>query len=179
MKAAMPAITFAVRHLLIVPFASLAGCILWTITYLLLLAVAVIWNQGVGGPLAYPAGLMAIIGSAICIGWGIFAPASAIGAVFSRIFRLPRIAAIPVVFGSAFILSYLLYLAYINGLTTHSMPSTWVVLKNFTIFLSVPLGAYWWVTEGPGALFDAFRGWIGNRRRNKTNSEQAVVGNGG
>jgi len=80
---------------------------------------------------------------------------------------LPRITAIPVVFGSAFVLSYLACWAFIEGLTTHPMPSTWVVLRNFTVFLSVPLGAYWWVTEGPGALFDAFRRWIRNRHRAK------------
>ena len=137
MKTVLSVLTFAARHLLIVPFGIIAGCILWTIAYVLLLAVAVIWNQGIGGPLAYPAGILAIIGASIFIGWGIFAPASAIGAIFCAAFRLPRLAAIPVVFGSAFVLSFLLYQAYIVGLTTHSMPSIGVVLKNYAIFLSV------------------------------------------
>ena len=171
MKTVLSVLTFAARHLLIVPFGIIAGCILWTIAYVLLLAVAVIWNQGIGGPLAYPAGILAIIGASIFIGWGIFAPASAIGAIFCAAFRLPRLAAIPVVFGSAFVLSFLLYQAYVVGLTTHSMPSIGVVLKNYAIFLSVPLGAYWWVTEGPGAIFDSCRRWIGSQRHNKTNSE--------
>jgi hypothetical protein len=52
------------------------------------------------------------------------------------------------------------------------MPSMLTVLKNFAIYLSIPLGAYWWLTEGPGALFDAFRRWIGRRRQNKRPSEQ-------
>ncbi len=174
MKAVIPVITFAVRHLLIAPFAIIAGCILWTIAYFLLLIIAVIWNQDVGGPLAYLTGIIMIIVAVIFIGWGIFAPSSAIGAIFCKMFCLPRIAAIPVVFGSAFVLSYLLYWAYIEEMTTHSMPSMWVVLKNYTIFLSVPLGAYWWVTEGPGALFDAFRRWIRRRRRNN-DSEAALT----
>lgn len=159
-------ISFVTRHLLIVSLAIIAGCILWTIAYVVLLIVAVILNEGLGGPIAYPAGIITIIVAGISIGWGIFAPACAIGVVFWKIFGLPRIAAIPVVFGSALVLSSLLYWAFIEAITTSPMPSTWVVLKNHTIVLSVPLGAYWWVTEGPGALFDGFRRWF-RRRRNK------------
>jgi len=50
MKSVIPAIAFAARHLLVVPLAIIAGCILWTIAYVLLLVIAVVWNQGVGGP---------------------------------------------------------------------------------------------------------------------------------
>jgi len=60
---------------------------------------------------------------------------------------------------------------YIELVTTHSMPSVLSVLKNFVIYLSVPLGVYWWLTEGPGALFDSFRRWFHNRRRNKMINE--------
>jgi hypothetical protein len=174
MKAVIPVITFAARHFMIVALAIIAGCILWTIAYLVLLMVAVIWNQGVGGPLAYPAGIVAIISTCIFTGWGVFAPASGVGIVFCSKFGLPRLAAIPVVFGTAFVISYLMYWAFIELLTTHSMPSAWIVLKNYMVYLSVPLGAYWWLTEGPGALFDAFRRWIGNRRRTTNNSESGL-----
>lgn len=160
-------ISFVTRHLLIVSLAIITGCILWTIAYVVLLIVAATLNGGPGGPLAYPAGIITIIVAGISIGWGVFAPACAIGSVFWKIFGLPRIAAIPVVFGSALFLSSLLYWAFIKEMTTHPMPSMWVVLKNHTVFLSVPLGAYWWVTEGPGALFDLFRRWIRRRRRHK------------
>ena len=171
MNAVIQAMTFAARHLLIVPVAMIAGCVLWTVVYVLLLLVAVIGNQGVGGPLAYPAGIVAIIAASVLIGWGIFAPASAMGAVFCKLFGWPRIAAVPVVFGAALILSYWFYWLLIHALTTHSMPSMWVVLKYFTIYLSVPLGAYWWVTEGPGTLLDAFRRRVAKRRHGATNRE--------
>ena len=167
-------ISFVTRHLLIVSLAIIAGCILWTIAYFVLLIVAVILNKGLGGPIAYPAGIIAIIVAGISIGWGIFAPACAIGVVFWKIFGLPRIAAIPVVFGSALVLSSLLYWAFIEAITTSPMPSMWVVLKNHTIVLSVPLGAYWWVTEGPGALFDVFRRWIRRRRHKDRESGDAT-----
>jgi hypothetical protein len=172
MKAEIPALTFLARHFLFVVVAMFAGCLIWTATYLVLLAIAVITAQGLGGPFAFPAGIITVVASCVFIGWGVFAPASAAASVFCGLFRLPRIAAIPVVCFTAFVFSYLNYWAYIELVTTHSMPSTSTVLKNFVIFLSVPLGVYWWVTEGPGALFDVFRRWIRQRRSNKSTSEQ-------
>lgn len=177
MNAVIPVLSFLARHLLFVMFAMLAGCFLWVVTYFLLLAIAVISNQGVGGPLALPAGLIAVIASCIFLGWGVFAPASAIGAIVCWLLKLPQLAAIPIVTGAAFVLTYVVYWGYIEFVTTHPMPSVSVVLKNFAIYLSVPLGVYWWLTEGPGALFDSFRRWIRARRQNKTISEQGVAPN--
>ena len=172
MKAAITALTFLARHFLFVAFAMIAGCIAWTIAYFVLLFVAVVTNQGLGGPLAFPTGIISVLATCGFLGWGVFAPASAFGVVFCRVFRLPRIAAIPVVTIAAFLLSLLIYWAFIEAFTTHSMPSVLTVLKNFAIYISIPLGAYWWLTEGPGALFDAFRRRIGCLRRNKRPSEQ-------
>ena len=171
MNAVITAMTFAARHLLIVPIAIVASCIIWTMIYVILLLVAIIFNQGVGGPLAYPAGIIAILVTTIVVGWGIFAPASAIGAIACAMLKLPRLAAIPIVTVSAFGLSYLIYWGYMELITTHSMPSATVVLKNFVIFLSIPLGIYWWITEGPGAIFDACRQWF--RRRRAQNNQAA------
>jgi hypothetical protein len=177
MKAVIPVLTFAARHLLFVVFAAFAGCLFWTIAYIVLLTVAVIGDQGLGGPLAFAAGIITVLVSCIFIGWGVFAPASAIGSIFCALLRLPRIAAIPVVCASAFFFSYVLYWGYIVLITTHSMPSALEVLKNFAIFLSLPLGIYWWLTEGPGALFDVFRRWLRMRRPDKTQNEQGAPQN--
>ena len=133
MKPVLPAMAFVARHFLIVVCAVLAGSVLWTLAYLFMLVVAVIANQGLGGPLAFPAGLLFVLVTGVVLGWGIFAPASGIGAIFCGVFRLPRLAAIPVVFGGAFLLSYLVYWLYIELVTTHPMPSGWIVLKNYSI----------------------------------------------
>ena len=172
MKRILPAITFVARHLLAIPFAIVAGCILWTIAYILLLVIAVIFGKGVGGPLAFPAGIIAILGASVIVGWGIFTPASAVGALVCKIFRWPRLAAIPVVFASALIISYMMCWAYTVGVTTQSVPSTWMVAKSFAIFLAVPLGVYWWILEGPGAVFDIARRRIRHFRNHKQPSEQ-------
>ena len=165
MKAAFASLSFVGRHIFFVVFAMSVGCVLWTLLYFLLLAVAVVGGQGLGGPLALPVGLVAVVGSCVFLGWGVFAPASAVGTVFCSLLKLPRLAAIPVVAVAAFVFSYLLYWAFIESLTTHPMPPAWIVLKNFAVFLSVPLGVYWWLTEGPGALFDAFWRWVQKRLR--------------
>jgi hypothetical protein len=178
MNAVISAMTFAARHLLIVLIAIIAGCIIWTIIYVILLLTAIVFNQGVGGPLAYPAGIIAILVTTIVIGWGVFAPASAIGAIACTLLKLPRFAAIPIVAASAFGLSYFLYWGYIELLTTHSMPSVSVVLKNFAIFLSIPLGVYWWITEGPGATFDACRRWVRRRRAQNNQANKTLVATG-
>ena len=178
MNAVIPAMTFAARHLLLVPIAIVAGCVLWTVAYVLLLMAVVIFDLGVGSPLAYPAGIAVILVTTIVIGWGIFAPASAIGAIACALLKLPRLAAIPIVTASAFGLSYLLYWGYIELVATHSMPSVAVVLKNFAIFLNLPLGVYWWITEGPGAIFDSCRRWIKRRRTQTNQANKTLVATG-
>jgi len=107
MKALLPVIAFFGRHFLIVPFAALAGCILWTVAYLILLLVAVVGDKGVGGPLAYPAGIATVIFPCFVLGWGVFAPSCGLGVLFCVIFRTNRFWAIPVVFTAAFLLSWL------------------------------------------------------------------------
>ena len=171
MNAVIPVISFLARHFLFVGFAMFTGCVLWVVVYFLLLAIAVVGDLGVGGPLALPAGLIAVIAACFFLGWGVFAPASGIGAIFCRLLNLPRLAAIPIVTVAAFLLTYAVYSGYIELVTTHSRPSAWPVLMNFAIYLSVPLGVYWWLTEGPGALFDSFRWWIRSRRLPKTTRE--------
>jgi hypothetical protein len=148
---------FAARHFLAVALGAFIGCIIWTLLYIGLLIYAMFSGGGLGGPLAYPGGIIAIIVACVLFGWGIFAPASGFGAIFCALLGLPRLAAIPVVFLGAFVLSHLLYWAFISFGTTHSMPSSWIIFKNFSLFLSVPLGIYWWLTEGPGAIIDTVR----------------------
>lgn len=164
MKAALPVITFVIRHALAVPLAIVAGCVLWTAAYVLLLLWAMVASEGLGGPLAYPAGIVAVVVGGALIGWGIFAPACAAGALFCSLLRISRFAAIPVVFVVGFLVSYLICWAYNGWITTSPMPSFGTIGASYAMFLSVPLGAYWWITEGPGAIYVAFRRWREKRR---------------
>lgn len=168
MRPNFAALAFLARHFLIVIFAITAGCMVWLVVYFCLLLYAMFTGSGLGGPLALPAGIMTIIGTGAIIGWGVFAPACAIGEIFRRMANLPRLAAIPIVFLMAGLISYLGYFAFIKSLTTHPMPPVTKVALNYIIFLSVPLGVYWWLTEGSGALFDAIRNWLRKRQIRKS-----------
>lgn len=120
----------------------------WTVVYFGLLLIAIVTDSGAGSPVAYPLGLAFFITLAAIAGFGIFIPACGIGAIVCRLTRWHWLAGIPFVLGAAFGLSYFLYWLYIINITTHSMLPALIVLKNFLIFISVPLGAYWWVTKG-------------------------------
>lgn len=163
------------RHLLFVPLVILVGCMLWTIVYLILLVAAMIWGGGLGGPFAYPAGIVAIVLTVLPVGWGICAPATLVGAAVCKTFGWPRLAAIPVVFLFGFGLFCGLSWAYIEWFTTQSMPRFGELVKNYVIFLSLPLGVYWWLTEGPGALFDVGRRLYQKYKNRKADRHAALL----
>lgn len=163
-KNAAAIIAFIIRHFLAVSLAILAAWVIWTLTYALLLLYAICFNQGLGSPLTYPLGLMGIGTACSIVGWGLFTPSAALGRLFCWLTNWPLITAIPIVCLSAFTLTYLISTIFSLGFTPQTNPSITVILKNFTLYLSIPLGAYWWLTEGSSAVLDAFRRWIRNRR---------------
>ncbi|MGJ8643526.1 MAG: hypothetical protein ACSHX9_08980 [Luteolibacter sp.] len=174
MRNAVSIIAFGLRHFLAVCLAMIIGCVVWTVIYLLLLLYAICFNEGLGGPLAYPTGLIAIGFACSFVGWGIFTPATGIGRIFCWLTQLPLLAAIPVVAISAFGLSYLLAALVPVAFLDESMPSVWIILKYFTLYLSIPLAIYWWLTEGPGALSDAIMRWLASRSE-KSDAEPANI----
>lgn len=176
MKAALPVLGFLARHGLFIGLVVLLGWGLWTVAYLVLLLIAVFSNQGLGSPFTYPVGMIAMAATCLFLGGGIFAPASALGAWFCRKFRWPRLAAIPVVFLTALALSFLIYRGLIELGAAQAMPSVGTMVKNFSVYLSLPLGIYWWLTEGPGVLLDTFRRWI-RRSRSRHSSGDIVPSN--
>ena len=50
--------SFALRHAFAIAFLAITACALWTLCYVVLLLWAIISDEGLGGPLAYPAGLL-------------------------------------------------------------------------------------------------------------------------
>jgi hypothetical protein len=168
LKALLSITGFAARHFLVVALGAGFLCILWTLIYIGLLIFAMFTDGGLGGPFAYPGGILGILLVCVVIGWGIFMPASGLGVIFCRLFKLPKLAAIPVVLISAFsIISLAWYFSDGFGEGVESASSL-EMLRNFCLFLAVPLGAYWWITEGPSAIIDAVRRIIAKRRSKST-----------
>lgn len=163
MRTAVAIVAFGLRHFLAVCIAMILGCVAWTILYLLLLLCAICFNEGVGSPIAYPAGLLAIAMTCSAVGWGVFTPATGIGRIFCWLTQFPLLSAIPVVAISAFGISCLISMLVPSVILDKTAPSVWVVLKYFSLYLSIPLTIYWWLTEGPGALTDAIMRWLAGR----------------
>jgi hypothetical protein len=138
---------------------AIGGCVvvamaLWTFTYVrtymghTAVAQADEGRYLIGGVLAIVYGLV--------IGVGIFAPASFIGSFFSLCFTcfgfarqrplVALFAAAPFVFASAAFLYYQIDCFFMDAVTTSPHRSVGVVMKDFGIYLSVPLLLYWWYT---------------------------------
>ncbi|MBK8040433.1 MAG: hypothetical protein IPK22_25365 [Verrucomicrobiaceae bacterium] len=159
----MKSMLYIVRHVAALGIAAVLGAVLWTIVYFALLLFAMFTDSGIGSPISYPLWLVFLLLSITIIGLLIFAPACAVGRLFVAITRFPQIASIPVVFGVGALLSYLAYGLYIATVTTHSMPPATTVFLNYCIYLSIPLGAYWWIVDGPFAVVDGLRRWLHQR----------------
>ena len=151
------------RHVAAVGVAAALAALVWTIVYVALLLFAIMTDSGIGSPISYPIWLVFLLVSITIIGLFVFAPACALGRLFVGVTRLPLLAAIPIVFGAGALLSYMAYDLYITFVTTHSMPPASTVFQNYCVYLSIPLGAYWWIVDGPFAILDGFRRWF--RRR--------------
>lgn len=163
MRTAVAIVAFGLRHFLTVCIAMILGCVVWTISYLLLLLSAIYLNEGVGSPIAYPAGLLLIVIACSAVGWGIFTPAIGVGRIFCWLTQFPLLAAIPVVAISAFGISCTISMLFPSVILDKTAPSVWVVLKYFSLYLSIPLTIYWWLTEGSSALTDAIMRWLACR----------------
>jgi hypothetical protein len=167
----LPVLSFAARHLLAVCLATFLACFAWTISYAILLLLAILGNDGVGSPVAYPGGLLLIVGICLFWGLGVFAPASAIGACLCRWLALPRLAAIPIVFAAAFLLvllhQALFWSVFKALLIQQDRPGLGASFANFLLYASLPLGIYWWTTEGPGAVFELLMRRLRRRREQR------------
>ncbi len=157
-------IRFLPRHLLAVTLGVVALWGLWTLAYAFLFFLAIVTGSGVGGPLAYPVGMALIAVAGVVAGFGIFMPSCAAGALICRRLRWPKLAAIPLVFLTAGGLTWLWHFAYMELVATGVMPGFWGVMGGYVLCLSLPLGAYWWITEGPGAVIEQIHLWYGKRR---------------
>src|SRR3954452_7083544 len=86
----------AIRHA-VASFAMIAAaCAIWTVAYVALLLWAIVSNSGLGGPLAYPGGLLL---AAVTVAVGcflLFFPATVAAELICRRRALPILAQIPV-----------------------------------------------------------------------------------
>ncbi len=166
---------FVARHGLIVLALAVMACMLWTVAYCLLLIIAIAGDYPTGSPVVYPLGLILFALGVMIIGWGIYAPACAAGRLFCRLTRLPKLAAIPVVLISAVAIVMLMRMA-LEAISSHATASIFHEMEaGDFLLLAVTLGIYWWLTEGPGAIWElASRIWRQVSARNGRQSQQGA-----
>lgn len=145
---------FLARHGIVGVLVMVALCLLWTLVYVALLVVAVVTNSGLGSPVLWPIGIVLLIGCCAMICWGVFAPACAVGELARRALRRPRLLAIPFVVCTAALVWVLVAHLAERMVAPGMSASTTGRMKFFLFYLTLPLGVYWWATEGPGALFE-------------------------
>lgn len=138
---------FCARHCLALAVTVAAACVLWTVAYIALLFWALLTNSGLGGPFAYPAGLLYLFvaTTATCI--FLFFPCTALAEWFVRRRGLSIIVQIPI---SVILLALLCLAAAGIAAMVGSPPAIGDLLAGAgVLFLSllVPFGLYWWVAQ--------------------------------
>ena len=100
-------------------------------------------------------GILSVI-YGLVVGIGIFAPASLAGFVLSLCLtcRFPRVVAAPFVLTVAAFLSYQIDGFYMVSVTTSPQRAFGIIMKDFVIYLSLPMLLYWWFTSCPDGELD-------------------------
>ncbi len=150
----------ALRHLFAWAATTGTWLLLWTITYLFLLLWALLADEGIGSPIVYPLGLLAIVllhsGAALLV----FLPATLLAEFICFKKKLPKVrGGIPLAF-SFYILLVCLLAAPLSspgppGSSPEQMPYPETALALF-LTLAVPMGFYWWASQFPSLLRIAF-----------------------
>lgn len=157
--------SLTIRHGVASLATIVAACVIWTVTYVALLLWAMVSDGGLGGPLAYPAGLVfvALAASVACL--LLFFPATASAEWICQSRRLPVLAQIPV--SVAVLAALCLAVGILAGTSTAAVPfgksaggfSGWL----FALSL-LPVGFYWWVAQAAPLLRSAVSHLRASRR---------------
>jgi len=95
------ALLFAVRHGLAMLVMPPLAALLWTIAYFVLLGIAMITGSGLGGPLAWPAGMAFFGAGSFCLIALVLLPACAVAAALRGLAKWPRLVGLPVAMAAA------------------------------------------------------------------------------
>jgi hypothetical protein len=158
-RVAVSLASLLIRHAF-ASFATIAAaCAIWTVTYVGLLLWAIVSNEGLGGPLAYPGGLLFIGVAAAVSCLLLFFPATVSAEWICRSRALPILAQIPI---AVVVLAVLCLLAGVAlRVSTVAIPFG-ASVRDFIawlFFLSLlPIGFYWWIAQAAPLLSGAVYG---------------------
>ena len=136
-------LSFIVRHLIASFVTVSAAFVLWTLIYFSLFFWAVLFGGGLGSPVTYPIGLLAIAsgGTTACL--LIFLPSTALAECIARRSGFSFVVQIPLAITALAVLCHVFVFALSGAFST----------MNFSqLFLAalLPFGFYWWIAQsGP------------------------------
>ena len=148
---------FCARHFVALVVTVVAACVVSTATYFSLLLWAVFTDSGIGGPLAYPAGLLFFSVATTAASLVLLFPSTALAECFVRRRGLPILAQIPV---SVAALAVFCLVAVGIASAVGSQPTLHGFSVGFCVLflaLLVPLGLYWWAAQSVPLLISLVR----------------------
>lgn len=141
---------FCLRHLMALLITVVVPCVLWTLAYGALLLWAMFTDGGIGGPLAYPAGLLFCFIAAIAASLVLLFPSTAIAEWLTRRQKLPILAQIPISIAILALLCLIIASVTAAGGALPSFRDASVGFGVLFIAHLLPLGLYWWISQsGP------------------------------
>jgi hypothetical protein len=150
--------SFAIRHLAAFAATVLAACALWTATYAGLFLWALVRNSELGGPFAYPAGLVFAAAAASILSFGVYFPATSIAERICRYKSLPRIAQLPISFAVALPICLAAVLGLHVLVGSRELDRDILIRSAWLLAVAMlPLVFYWFVVRLDSLVVSGFR----------------------
>ena len=162
--------SFVLRHGFAIAVMVITACALWTLCYLALLLWAIITNEGLGGPLAYPAGLLAFFLLSLAMSVCLYFPATAIAAGLAKKFQRSFVWQIAICIG-IFALLHVIAVLVIGEDLSHAPGERWGLYSALFCLNLIPLGLYWWCAQGWLVCLHIARGLLHRLRAKHTTDD--------
>ncbi len=148
---------FCARHLTALLITVTVPCVIWTLAYVALFLWAMFTDGGIGGPLAYPAGLLFCFFAATAASLVLLFPSTALAEWLAWRQKLPIFAQLPI---SIAILALLCLIIPSVTVAAGALPSFRDAAFRFgVLFIAhlLPLGLYWCTAQSGPLLLSLCR----------------------
>ncbi len=139
--------SLVLRHVFATAVTVFSACALWTLCYLALLLWAILSDEGLGGPLAYPAGLLASFLVSLAVSVCLYFPATAIAAGLAKKYHRSFLWQIAICISILALLHLVVVVVIWEHLTESPVQRLSIAVAMFFLNL-IPLGLYWWCVQG-------------------------------
>jgi hypothetical protein len=139
--------SFVLRQAFAIAVTVFSACAIWTICYLALLLWAILSDEGLGGPLAYPAGLLAFFLMSLALSVCLYFPSTAIAAGLAKKYHRSLLWQIAICISISALLHLVAVVVIREHLTESPVQRLSIAVALFFLNL-IPLGFYWWCAQG-------------------------------